>query len=114
MNFQSASGYTVKNDRFRGFSVGRVRESNAHITTVTQTGATLAIAPVSQVIPGYVDDVFFSYYRDGDNWDTDINEGAMRWSGYKTTNEIKAALRKCGFTTAQITQVLDEAKGIRK
>jgi len=103
---QSSTGYIVTPSQRNGFAVTHIRPANVQITRFTQEGGmAVETKPVTEVIPGYQDDVFWTYYRNGE-WYTDINCGAQRWRGTKTTSEIRAALRKCGFTAKEIREIM--------
>jgi hypothetical protein len=106
---QSSTGYIVTPQK-NGFAVTCITPSNVRITRFTQEGEEVVERrPVTEVIPGYQDDVFWTYCHNGE-WHTDINCGAQRWRGIKTTNQIRAALRKCGFTAKEIREIMQCGK----
>ena len=55
----------------------------------------------------YDPSVFDAYYEGNGNWTCDIDCGAQRWRGRKSTKEVRAALRKCGFDIKTINALLN-------
>ena len=108
---------TIANDDYRveaaghgGFKVYQ----NTPVTIRVMEGDGQGGVSVSQGVP-YAElfgcsepDIFNCYYEGDDLWCTDIHCGAQRWRGSKTTREIRAALRKCGFDKSQIDDIIKE------
>ena len=95
-----------------GFAIYAVEEPTVKETRFVGGVATVTMRPATEVIPGYQTDVFTADYRGNDEWNTDINCGAQRlWSG-ASTQKIRGMLRKCGFSTLEIREIVQQAKGV--
>ena len=95
-----------------GFAIYAVEEPTVKETRFVGGVATVTMRPATEVIPGYQTDVFTANYRGNDEWNTDINCGAQRlWSG-ASTQKIRGMLRKCGFSTLEIREIVQDAKGV--
>jgi hypothetical protein len=97
-----------------GFAIYTVEEPTVKETRFEGGVATVTVRPVSQVFPGYKTDVFTANYSGNDEWNTDINCGAQRLWSSASTQKIRGMLRKCGFTTPEIREIIQEAKGDQK
>ena len=94
-----------------GFRVYPLAESNVRITTMSREGITVEDRPISRVFPDAIDDIFYVYWDpESKDWITDINCGAQRWRGCKTTRQIRAALRRCGFDKLTIDNTIAAAQ----
>jgi hypothetical protein len=97
-----------------GFAVYTVEEPKVRETLVRAGVATVTIRPVTEVIPGYQTDLFKVWYRGDNQWDADINCGAVRQWGMRSSQKVRAMLKKCGFTTPEIREIVQTAKGSQK
>jgi hypothetical protein len=75
---------------------------------MVREGATLTT--VREVIPGYDNTLCYAYYEKDDTWACDINCGFQRWRGTKTTPQLRAILKKCGFTKEEIRDIIKKGK----
>jgi hypothetical protein len=97
-----------------GFAVYPVEEPQVRETLVQGGVATVTLRPVSQVIPGYQTDLFKVWYRGDNQWDADRNCGFQRqWCSW-SSQKVRAMLKKCGFTTPEIREIVQTAKGSQK
>lgn len=61
------------------------------------------IAPIHKSIPDYNECIFWAEYDDNDWWTVDCDaDGFNRWIGEKSTADVRAALRKCGFNRKEV------------
>jgi hypothetical protein len=97
--------------RWNGFAVYPVEEPVIIETTMSREGVVVTKRPATSVLRGLQTDIFNTYWSETYKcWLTDINFGFRRWSGHKTTRQIRAALRKCGFDKATIDKTLKAAQ----
>lgn len=54
--------------------------------------------------------LFAANFAGDGRFNIDLDCGFQRWSGTKPEHEVRAALRKCGFTSPQIKTVVKAAK----
>jgi hypothetical protein len=54
--------------------------------------------------------LFAATYAGGDTWHIDLDCGAQRWIGMKTTRQFCGALSKCGFDTKTKRKILAECR----
>jgi len=65
--------------------------------------------PVQQEIPGYDESLFFAWPSSiPGTFHVDVNCGAERLAGRQTRRQVRAALRRCDFTPAQINEILKQ------
>lgn len=55
------------------------------------------VKPIREEIPGFDECIFWAEYDGDDWWTIDRQAGVQRWYGKKSTADVRAALRKCGF-----------------
>ncbi len=108
---QSADNRARINHFGCGFEVFPNQTPDLIVTTQTNITKT----PVTTVIPGYNTSIFEVRKYEGDGcWHVDINCGFQRWDGWKSTRQIKAALRKLGFAESVIAWALTRARRARR
>lgn len=97
-----------------GFAVYE-KNPEVRITSFSKGGdMTVAVLPVAEVFKGARFSLFTAWYEGEDQWDTDIHAGAQRLRINRTTAQIKAALKKCGFDKDVIRDTIQKAKGKKK
>jgi hypothetical protein len=97
-----------------GFSVGAKRQAMVRETRIQGVEVVQTTRPATEVFPGMSEErasnVFDAWPdRSDDGFQVDVNCGVQRWVGYKPRREVQAALKKCGFSTGQVKQILRAA-----
>ncbi len=105
----SSTTHTIE-ESLSGFSVYPVAR-NVTQTTVRDGQVAIETLPFAQVFGGWRPSTFDAYYDGEDYWSTDLDCGARRWRGLKTTKEVRRALRKCGFSTQVVNELIVKHKG---
>lgn len=94
-----------------GFSVYPVEEPVLE-TTEVRNGQVVGVTrvPLSQAIKGYRPSTFDAWYNGDGDWSVDVDCGFQRWYGHKSTRQVCAALRKCGFDTPTIRRLMRKCR----
>ena len=94
--------YRIREDA-DGFSVFQEQSRTVQQTTVKDGVATTEVVSYRQMFRiAYDPSVFDAWYKGDGYWEIDLDCGAQRWRGSKSTKEVRQALRKCGFDTKVI------------
>jgi len=90
-----------------GFSVYPPARS-VTITTLRDGQYASETKPFAKVFHGATPSTFDASYLGDDEWQVDLDCGAQRRCGTKTTREVRRALRNCGFDANTINALVSK------
>lgn len=96
-------------ERADGFSV-YPKQRKVVRTTVEKGQVTKEVLSYASVFGGANPSTFDAEYEGDDKWDVDLDCGAQRWRGIKTTAEVRKALKNCGFNPFTIRALMKKYK----
>ena len=97
--------YRIQEDH-DGFRVFHAQERIVQQTTVQDGVATTEDVSYRKLFHISYDPSVFDAWYEGDGWwKIDLDCGAQRWRGSKSTKDVRKALRNCGFDTKVINSL---------